>query len=122
MAICVSYVASPKKIWQSENKLCRHYRFGHSLITSQINMMKGDLSNKPVKLSNNFFNTTLVCEGKLSELLMGMCFQGAEIVNNVVSDGIRNRLFPHSRNSPFGGDLVVRNIMVRNIMLHSWIV
>ena len=39
-------------------------------------------------------------------------FQGAEQVNNIVSDGLRNRLFPHRNSSMFGGDLAVRNIMV----------
>ena len=87
-------------------------RFGHSLVTSRVEMANEKLGKQPFNLSEHFFDTSLVCDGRLDELVTGMCFQGAETVNHIVSDGLRNRLFPH-KNNTFGSDLAVRNIMVR---------
>ena len=75
-------------------------------------MTNGELGKKPFNLTDHFFDTSLVCEGRIDDLVTGMCFQGAEQVNNIMSDGLRNRLFPHNKTSKFGGDLAVRNIMV----------
>ena len=87
-------------------------RFGHSLVTAEVDMTNDELGKKPFNLTDHFFNTSLVCDGRLDDLVTGMCFQGAEQVNNIMSDGLRNRLFPHNISSSFGGDLAVRNIMV----------
>ena len=81
-------------------------------MTSRVEMTNGELGKKPFNLTDHFFDTTLVCDGRLDDLVTGMCFQGAEQVNNIMSDGLRNRLFPHNSSSSFGGDLAVRNIMV----------
>ena len=88
------------------------FRFGHSLVTSKVEMTNEELGKKPFNLTDHFFDTSLVCEGRIDDLVTGMCFQGAEQVNNIMSDGLRNRLFPHNKTSKFGGDLAVRNIMV----------
>ena len=80
-------------------------------MTSRVEMTDGELGKKPFNLTDHFFDTTLVCDGRLDDLVTGMCFQGAEQVDNIMSDGLRNRLFPQNR-SRFGGDLAVRNIMV----------
>ena len=77
-----------------------------------MEMTNGELGKKSINLTDHFFDTSLMCEGNFDDLVTGMCFQGAEQVNNIVSDGLRNRLFPHSNSSRFGGDLAVRNIMV----------
>ena len=80
-----------------------------------MEMTDGELGKKPFNLTDHFFNTSLVCDGRLDDLVTGMCFQGAEQVNNIMSDGLRNRLFPHNVSSSFGGDLAVRNIMVSTL-------
>ena len=56
-------------------------------------------------LRNNFFNTTLVDNGKIDSLLRGMSVQHMEMGNNIVSEEVRNFLFKKAGHA-FGGDLV----------------
>ncbi|XP_059091262.1 peroxidase-like isoform X2 [Tigriopus californicus] len=85
------------------------FRFGHSLIPDKINMRYANHTSHNEQLKDNFFNTYLMRDGNMEDMLNGMCYLNAEVTNNVINDAIRNFLFimPGKK---FGSDLVARNI------------
>ena len=86
------------------------FRFGHTLIPSDIMMMgKDNKETSKVKLKNSFFNTDLLLRDKMAEILRGMCNQPAEMFNSIMTDDVRNFLFKEGH-AKFGGDLAARNI------------
>ena len=85
------------------------FRFGHSLIAGKVQMMKDDRSTESFNLRESFFNTSILFAGKMDLLLRGMCNQKSELLNNIISDEVRNFLFQNP-NETFGSDLVARNI------------
>lgn len=85
------------------------FRFGHSLIPGKINMRFHNHTFHTEELKDNFFNTDFMRNGKMEDMLSGMCYLDAEVTNNVINDAIRNFLFimPGKK---FGSDLAARNI------------
>ncbi|MEZ6093999.1 MAG: peroxidase family protein [Pirellulaceae bacterium] len=72
------------------------YRFGHSMLNSELWRMDSageSLPSGAIRLSEAFFNPDEVREHGIDPLMMGLCLQRAQAIDNKVVDDVRNFLF-----------------------------
>ena len=99
------------------------FRFGHGLIRSLIQMYElppdavaqsRSTKVKPnfngdINLSDQFFNTTLIQEKRINELMTGMTVQGSKSFGPKIANAVRLQLF-RMEDKAFGNDLGKKNL------------
>ena len=84
------------------------FRVGHTMLSSSLLLVGADGQRDQVSLAGSFFNTSLVVERGISDILRGLAAQPAQQVDPLVVDEVRNMLIKAPNGPVF--DLAALNI------------
>jgi len=92
------------------------FRFGHSMISPNLTMMteedlRRERGGEQIQLRNHFNNPDLIRSGRvLDDLVRGLVMAPMEVMDNGITQEVKDHLFEEKNRRPSGRDLAALNI------------